>query len=703
MANLTVFIDETGTFSRGSKKSYIGGWLCKSNEVSSIGDIIKKSVADFNMHLKEAKIESSLNYPDDMHFMPMHLLDQRNGKDGHITIPTQQAPYFFESLFESINKITLQVFRSTGKPAIKVNEQAVYIDILRNTLLQILDNSDIDLQDLKLEIVIAHRRKRSLYGDEGYAAISAYEEHLSEELRKELLSAYDSRKPTINIVFRDARHTAGLMIADFFCGAMRWKKNDYLESYTNQSKYPFEQGYKQIGPRLIQRIRYIQETDEPLAALLCVDVLSDDPRNEEVSIFLAKLINTMTHTDKVIFCKNTIEFIEERINNASDYYAHLDKTDALLDALLKLISANKLQDYSQMQQSELQLIAALYLNKIQIESHTGKISNRNSINIFTDFLDKYGEYAFDNQMQIMQQRIDAALVAVQVEAFNRFKFDDIETILQSIKTQYYAMFHFEPETRPIKDNNLARIEGTLGQMYGFQCDIEKNNDYYEMAELCLKTDISACIINTPSWEKANGYLTSLYWKQGYLDLAIEQFLQEAKSENTYRDDIFNLNKSTLFGGNDKPFIQLHRLYLCALAAKNKQPIQGLLTAKERLLTDNDVSAYPTILSAKWLAILFLMQGDQDNALAILAAALANNHAEKFKDVINLPLQLLQHYTLKKCGKKSDFNCQSEVEDYANIQPEIKMGLLQLGIEKYYQQDIDWDIYDIGTFLPYYLS
>jgi hypothetical protein len=697
MANITIFIDETGSFSRKSR-SFIGGWVCKSDDVSNIKGMIKSSVRFFNDYLKAEQLESyTLEYPEDMHFMPLHLQKLREGKDSSITVPPEHAPVFFSHLFKEIHNITLQVFRSTGKPVIKPNEQAVYIEILRNTLLQLLDQSVSLYENVKLDIIIAHRRHPSLYGEEGIKDYRAYENHLKEELTKELVGAFTINKPAINITFADARYTSGLIVADFFCGALRWEDNSYLKEY-KETKYPFANGYKQIGSRMIQRIRFVEETDVPLAAMLCADVLSGDPQNSEVKSFLVSLLGKMTSSDKSFFCKSMIDLFTEKLDNDPDRYTYLHNMNELLTILLPILST----DYGNMPQSELQLVAAIFLNKIRIDSHIGKVNCHDGIKQFLSFLDEYGELTFDNQMQIMQQRIDVTLLGVQLDEFNSFKFDDIESTLKDVKDKYYGMFNFEPEKRPVKDNNLARIEGTLGQMYGFQCDIEKDNDFFEMAELCLQTDISACIKNTSSWEKANGYLTSLYWKNRDLDKAIIQFLKESGTDLKNRDEIFELDKVNLFSARKKPFIQLHRLYLCALASKNNIKITGLLTEKEYLLKQCDVTAYPLILSAKWLAILFLMDGDCDNAIEILDAALANEQAEN-RDIINLPLQLLQHYTLINLGKKSNFVCQNEVEMYADLNKEIKDSLLKLGVERYYQHESEWSVYEIGTFLPFYLS
>ncbi len=698
MANITVFIDETGNFSFKSKTSYIGGWICKSDDIKNIKEIIKGSVRYFNHYLKDEQINSfTLNYPSHMHFMPLHVYDQRE-KDKSITINPRHVPVFFNHLFNSINEISSQVFRSTGKPAIMPNEQATYIEILRNTLLQLLDKSLESLNNLKVDIIIAHRRVPKLYGADGMDDTHSYEKHIIEGLTTELLNAFENNKPQIKISFEDARNNPGLIMADFFCGAQRWKKNNYLEDYQHVEKYPFSNGYKRIGSRMVQHIRYLQEIDAPSAAMQCADILSAAPESNEIKALLISVIEKMDTSEKSFFCKTIIELFDERLVNDPDRYSHLHSMNELLNILLSIFST----DYAHMPQIELKLIATLFRNQIRIDSHLGK-TNSKSIKQFLSFLDKYGENTFNNQMDIMQQRIDAVLNSVQISAFNTFKFDDVEEMLKEIKDKYYKMFDFDPENNSVKDNNLARIEGTLGQMYGFQYDIEQDNDYFEMAEISLKTDISACIENTPSWEQANGYLTTLYWKKGNLEKAIEQFLKESGAVVDDKEYIFNLSDIKTFPTHNKPFIQLHRLYLCALATKNGLKISGLAKEKKFLLSQSDIHEYPRLLSAKWLAIIFILNNDFESAIELLNNALEQNSSDITINAIRISLKLLQHFTSLKLGRNSNFSCENEIKELSSQQKEFGDVLIKRGVEKYYQNEPEWSVYEIGTLLPFYFS
>ena len=71
--------------------------------------------------------------------------------------------------------------------------------------------------------------------------------------------------------------------------------------------------------------------------------------------------------------------------------------------------------------------------------------------------------------------------------------------------------------------------------------------------------------------------------------------------------------------------------------------------------------------------------------------------------IRIPFKILRYYAAKKLGKRSVFFCESEVNRLGEQQPTIKTVLIRLGIEKYYNNENNWLVYDIGTLLPFYYS
>lgn len=222
----------------------------------------------------------------------------------------------------------------------------------------------------------------------------------------------------------------------------------------------------------------------------------------------------------------------------------------------------------------------MMLHEMRISSHRGQ-TNSLLLQNYMKFLDNYGDLAFNNQMEIMQQRINAVLMGVQVGAFNTFRFDEVEKMLKHVSDKYYTMFEDEFNNDDVKDGNLARLEGTRGQMYAFLHDIEKKDgDWYELAEISLQKDVRACLPGTFAWEQGMGYLTALYWKKGELDKSLDSFIIESATTDDEKNDVYNLVRMDIFGGLNKPFILQHRLSICALAQQQGKTLKNPDAAKK---------------------------------------------------------------------------------------------------------------------------
>lgn len=693
----TIFIDESGNFSFNKPwRSYVGGWVYEGKNLTEINKTIGFCVNKFNKYLADKNLAfAQLQNPAHLHFFPLHLRDSRKGKDQSIAVDPSYVPIFFQDVFDSFRNIAVKIFCSTGRPALIPNEQAAYIDILRNTLLQLLNQPMFDSKS-KVQIIIASRRTESLYGQYGIADPKVYEQYIAQELTKELSGAFYGEKPEIHILFDDARKLEGLIVADFYCGAMRWDQDNYLEKYDNKLSLSFAEGYRNVGSREVQRLQHLQEINAVAAAVRCADILSGDSGNSEVEHLLRSIMASLSEVEKENFCQNMIDLFYETLVEDTERYSHLLSMNRLIKMLYRILPDDK----GSMSRGELRLLAALQMNKIRIASHSGQ-TNVNLISQYTEFLEEYGEKAFNNQMEIMQQRIDAILMGVQVQAFNTFRFNDIEAMIKDVKERYYKMFEDRFVGGNLKDENVARLEGTMGQMYGFLYDLEKDDIYFDFAVDCLEKDINACIEGTPFWRQAVGYLVTLYWKNENFEECKKQFIKEANIIND--DQLLNLNHAYRINPLKKPFLFLHRLYLCVLAMKMGEEVAGLDTSRKALLSKCNVHQYPHLLSAKWLSIMYEIQGRNDEAIDILNKALDKGGGGVTLDVVRLPLAVLRHFILKKVGRRSNFNCKKEVQKFGSQHQEIDNVLIKLGIEKYYASEENWNAYEIGILLPFYYS
>jgi hypothetical protein len=698
METLYVFIDESGSFSYRRGRSYIGGWVSYQKHLKSIENKLKLCVSKFNKFLNSKSQNYQLNYPHHLHFMPLHVKAYRKGKDQAIPLVPKYAPIFFRDLFTNIRDELLLVFKSSGMPAIIPNEHSAYIDILRNTLVQLVDDKLFNT-DSNVKIVIGHRRSEAFYGIDGYEDIHGYEKYLSEKIAEELKSAFDGKKMNVGIEFDNARKNPGLIMADFFCGALRWDNENYLEGYKNIRTYSFANGYRRVSKRIAQRIKFLDEMDSVLAAIQCSEVISSNPADLELKTIFKRIVDNLDQQQKVQLYDATIKLMDEYLLENPDRYNYLDLVENLIEVFQKILPPK----HEEMSPSELRLQAALKLNTIRITSHRGLISN-GLMKSYLTFLKKYGDAAFGNQLEIIQHRIDAVLMGAQVQAFNAMQFEDVESILKETRDDYIKMLENRLDREGAKDRNAARLEGTLGQMYAFQYDITGEDIYYEFADHHLTKDISACIPGTSEWEQGMGYLTDLYWKNGDLDKACANFLKESHESEKSKDMIFNIAMLDQFQSAKKPFIFLHRLKLCALARKQEIPIKNNEKAAEFLLSNKKIHKYPQSISAKWLGILFAMDEKYTSALMLFNEALKPEETRGFTvELIQLPLKICRHLCLKATGKRSSFDCENEVSRLDNIQKGTKEILRQLGIKKYYGEIDPGSLYDIGTLLPFYYS
>jgi len=687
LADFTIFIDETGNFSYGNdpKLSFIGGWVCRGtmNSEDAFNTLLETQVTNFNNSYPHSKLE----FPADMHFMPLHISSH----------PDQIKP-FFTDVFNEIKRQTCFVFRSTGIPTIIPHAQAAYFEVLRNTLVQLVEDEFFP-QKFSLQIVIAFRRKKELYGFANNHPQS-YEKYLTKVLLDELEQSSQRKvKPNIDISFADARQHSGLILADFFCGAQ--KKELYLNDY-NHKIYHFSHGYR-VFPEIIDELQFIRE-DAPISAFMRgAQILSCDPQNQSLRKLLKETFSEIIadRNDKEYFFTTLKNHLDLILIENSSRYRNLDEAESLI----KLCQEYGGSDSSQMDPEELKLKAVFNLHKIRIASHRGKISLQEIVNHF-NFLKGYHEKIFKNRLEYLQYKIDSILIMVQVAAFNTLQFDTVSQHLQPIVDEYDKRFGDLAESGVFLDENRAKLKGTIGQMYAFQYDLTKNQKLYFSAEQSLREDVNACLEKSNAWKQGMGYLTTLYWHKGELKKATDQFLAESGFPDAEKE-IFDLSKEELFGSiEQRPFIFLHRLYLCALAQERKEvEVCGIDQCKHHLLLQCDrLNRYPEFLSIKWLAVLLMQANDYSAALELLELILNDDRSQGFTlDFIRLPVKLLKHKCLIASGGQSDFLLDGEIKKLEKLQSGSTEILEKLGIERFRNNPKQWNPYEVGLLMPFYYA
>lgn len=688
MGKYRIYIDETGGFSYTDKQKncFVGGWVCDQSPKLDeyLLNFFKENVAAYN---KTPEV-TELIYPDHMHFFPMHLETHR-----------QDASIFFERVFAKIRKRLRFVFRSQGAPVIIPHEQAGYMEILRNTLVQLVRDLCRTGKQNNLHIVIATRRQEILYGFSGFGDPKGYERNLSEKLASEMKKSLPGDLSCkIKIEFGSAFRDPGLILADFFCGAMKYGKANYLDEYDDIRKYQFSAGFGLVGATLIEQMKYVALQD-PVGALL-LGVQAYTWANGERYSFLEDCYQGLDRQQKGVFSGSVLQILDDLLIKRADRYDFLGEAGAMITLVRRLLPV----DSSDMDGDELQLKAGLDLHEIRIVSHQGK-THADMVTAYLAFLQRYRNELFSNQMAFLQQLVDATLIGIQVLAFNNLQFIAVEQALKPVRDLYEKVFGAIAGEDSMPDENRAKLEGTYGQMCGFLYNITGEEDYFLKAEQSLQNDVAACHHGTHTWEQGMGFLSALYWRNGKLEQAREQFFLETQtSSEDFKTNLYDLNRYNLFGGMEKPFFVLQRCRICALAAKNGEQITGLDSYRDKLNSMQGLTRYPRFVAAKWLAVVYLLKGQAKDALKLLEAALGTKDSGDFAiDFIRLPMKLLVNHCLEKEGKTAAFSLNEELQHLEDLQQGTREILKQLRVDRFSGNAAGWDPYEVVLLPPFYYA
>ncbi len=688
MANYVVYIDETGSFSYMDKADtcFVGGWVCKSTDnLKAKLETLLKNAVETNNQAHGRKIQ----YPNDLHFFPMHVTTHPN-----------EARAFFHNLFSSVKSLTYFHFRSSGRPLIIPHEQACYMEILRNTIIQLVNYKPLMDNCSSLSILIAHRRTEILYGYSGIEQPEKYERYLAEKLRGEIKQSLKGVfQAKISVDFASARRHPGLIIADFFCGALKtFNGYDYLTDYGPKINFRFNSGYQYFKFDSFENIRLAASLN-PVAALMQAVQVYLGNESKSLRENLTILHGNLGKEEKAAFTKAILLYLDERLIADGKRYDSLNEGQILIDLLRSFMPL----EVSKMNDEELATKASLDLHEIRIASHRGQISVK-PVDDYIRFLHEKKDRLFNNRMLYLQQIIDASLIGVQVLAFNKLQFEKISEIIGPIRTLYEKVGNAIASTTNMPDENTARLEGTFGQMSAFLYNITGNQDYFEQAEKSLLKDVSACLSGSSTWKQGMGYLTALYWRNGLLDKAIDSFCREAGIPASQEQNLFNLEKWDLCGESREPFLMLHRIQVAALAAHQGKSITGHKVIRDHIGIPARLCSYPRSLTAKWLAVMYMQQGDYQSASTLLSAAMPKEKGKNFTlDFINLPIQMLYHFCLGKLGEKSNLNLQKEMDDLEKRQEGTRKILEQLGIARFDEPSDTWHPYELANLMPFYFA
>jgi hypothetical protein len=589
MSNYTIYIDESGKFERtkSGKDSFVGGFITKNFNSNEVENKIKDLSNNINLKIEDKNYH--FNYKKNMHFVPLHILEDPRRKEENITLPIKYVSELINGIFESVEKSVLLVFKSKGFPKYFYDTETIYTNILRSTILQAIKyiQEVEEKSDISINIVVASKVENKRF-DYSETKESNFKEQLELGLKEEFRSFFNTI--TINFNIDYASKNMGLQIADFFCGALRdqFKKYKYLENF-NVRVFTLVDSFYQ-SKSSIDKAQDLYEFDETGSILIALKEISFINNNRKIELFINDNIEKTIEKFENQLIKELDLFLEDICVTNQDKYLNLPSIKRFLDNTLKLIVSKNNEIFNK----KIELLVQKYV--VKLDSHTGSIDLTNHHN-YLKKLDSMGYLLFNNRYSLLQEILSNTLRAVPI-SFNSFNFDFFEKKIENEAKNYKQLLPMNYEsTDNFYDDNLAKIEGTLGQMYSYlsdmykKTDIEHSNMYYDLAKDSLEKDLKYCVPKTKNWETAIGYLITLFFKSSDIENSTKYFNLITNNTNVSR--IFNFNDLSEY--SERSFILLHRLYICNLYShlQNKK-ITNLDTIKDNLKFKESINNYPYI-------------------------------------------------------------------------------------------------------------
>lgn len=710
MSIYSIFIDETGSFYKSTSKdtNFVGGWITKDFSKNKTIKKINPVIEEINKKIIEKYSDEKLFYLEkDLHYSSLFHDSRRQEQDSHIEVPFEYVPEIIQGITNVLKDEALYIFRSSGFPTYFINEQAAYFEILHSTIFQILDNSIFNNEDVdKIEIIIASRRSKRVVGKNIYDSIEEYEHKIKVNLEQQInnIFKFKSFNKKVDVKIKSANQDFGLQIADIFTGCLR--DGEYIDLYKDKKKYNIHNAFKHSAKRKCQEIRDIFSFDKSQGLILAFEYLSSQDISKEDDLELKNIINDflskLDKSDLPDFYEELKNYLELKTRKDLLKYENLD----FVECYIKNVES-RLDYISNKEYYRNKIDFILLKNYLKIHSHKGK-TGLIEVNRMQEVLDDINSGIFSNIYELFQEKLEFTL-SVATILFNNLNFagwddkltDQLKKYKANLRENDILAEHIK------KDRNLARLTGSLGQIYGLLFDLDKDETYYSLAEEYFKEDIYYCIKDSDDYNKGLGYLTTLYFKNGYLDKAINTFLKETNSEEQEIYFIYDLNRNKSFNFNEKsPFLKLHRLYICALAQKNNdQEILGIDKLRNEFLKFDKVNSYPNFLVAKWIGVITANQGNLTDALEIFQLIEKSPSKEDFIiKVIRLSLKLLLHYTKRLLNQESILDLEKSIDDLEKENQGIKQKLKNLGLYKYLDKEPELsDLYEIANLMPFYYS
>jgi hypothetical protein len=334
---------------------------------------------------------------------------------------------------------------------------------------------------------------------------------------------------------------------------------------------------------------------------------------------LRLLIEKMTPKDKQIALEGLAYELKRHYSKVVDERDYYPGGISDMERMVEIVEKSGICMLGE--QTPIKLKKEVLWGRVQLHAHgaayrekIGHESVKATVREFRELLSNNAVSLYGNMFQELIDRIEYDLILVQNECFNWFNFEDVIDYLDDD----YALISdcvkviSRNDEKNLKDDFLARINGTIGQAYAFMSDKpgldnSERNRLLKDSEDFLMQDLFLLREENSLYQQGLNYLVSLYWISEKIDRAAAVMIGGICSDLVVNeDDLKSFDVGSPSKKNDSKrsyFILLNQLRILASLARER----GWYCKVDQLCgLYNEIEArheYPYNLVKKWISFL----------------------------------------------------------------------------------------------------
>lgn len=701
----------SGEINRDRQKNFrIGGVVFKDLQESDLFNQLSYFLQEWNAEQAHAQMQG---------FRELHYFALRK-RNPHMTPPpntnmmsTIQGLKFTKRLVSELNKQSYYSFVSGGfLPFFTYGHQA-YFELVRIVLWGLLKKElQLAPQD-KVVLYIAPMLQLDGIASQWRASDSGLTHHslFLAQLQQEFAAFAESKE--VHIEFVCEQDHLAIMAAEFMLGNHKTREipvyyrkisvNDYYTACFGDNPAAYiNASYRQGNCSLLQAC---------LQILHCysLDVLA----GQEESPLLAplkELLKELGH--KGVWLEEFIKIIENifqsllasRVQDAQN----LKLAEIYCDTLTQQCPFFRKNE--QETRLCLRLEEILLRNQIGIAAHKGTATTAAVDTTYAHIL-TYRKFFEENKQKIyatigerMKSLLDMELKAIHVTHFNCYNFGEIPAVLAPHHHQYQLTYH-TALTHGERDALFAKLCGTLGQAYAFIYAQSQDNKDYRLAAGYLQEDTQN-LQKGPEWSQGMHYRIHLELTHQDMPKALS-LLQELWEEP-------KLTPESLLGwgiGQLSDWEETALVWNLALLLKVLGYYRHLTTSFTishpllntilNLVRGKTWQYYPTCNVCKWLAYLYGVDGDKEQAFSVLTMVGSCKEKDFTSQTFDIPVMMIKAF----CKTGNAQSITKKVESFMTQQPYFKAYLEARRWQEKFPVDAleKWNLWEMATLLPFYYA